>query len=131
MTFTIHSAAGVASKTTIGNHTLAFDQAPPYGDDVGPSPLDVMVASVGACAHYYAAAFLHARKLPTDGVTVEVHAEKASSGPRRLGRLRVAVSLPASVPDELLPRVENAVRGCPAWGTMLAGPEAEMTVTRQ
>lgn len=131
MQFTIHSAGGVASKVKLGHHEIVFDQEPPYGDDSGPSPLDVMVASVGACAHYYAAAFLQARKLPTEGVVVEVQAEKASDGLRRVGAIRVDVVLPSTVPDDLLPRLERVVRGCPAWGTMVEAPGAHMTVTRR
>jgi uncharacterized OsmC-like protein len=59
----VESAGGVASRVRLGEHELTFDQPStvPGGADRGPSPLDVMAISVGACAHYYAAAFLFGR----------------------------------------------------------------------
>ncbi len=130
MNFTIESNGGVAARARIGNHELVFDQAPPYGADTGPSPLDVMAVSVAACAHYYAAAFLSARKLSTDGLRVSVEAEKAKEGRRRLADIKIHVELPASLPAEMLPRVEAAVLSCPAWGTLQELPRTEMKLSR-
>ncbi|GDX78956.1 hypothetical protein LBMAG42_07670 [Deltaproteobacteria bacterium] len=131
MEFTIESAGGVACRTTIAGHELRFDQPAEYGgQNLGPSPLDVMAASVGACAHYYAAAFLTARRLPTEGIVVKVHAEKAKEGRRRLGNIHIMVTVPADVPEAMLPRIEAAVLTCPAWGTLQVLPESTLTVER-
>lgn len=131
MEFKIESAGGVASRTTIGGHELRFDQPAEYGgQNLGPSPLDVMAASVGACAHYYAAAFLTARRLSTEGIVVKVHAEKAKEGRRRIGSIQVMVTVPAEVPEAMLPRIEAAVLTCPAWGTLQVVPESTLTVER-
>ncbi len=68
MEIRIESNGGVGARARLGGHTLVFDQAVPLGgSDAGPSPLDVMFAAVGACAHYYAAAFLTARGIPVEG----------------------------------------------------------------
>ena len=66
----VETTGKVGSRVRLGNHELVFDQAAtvPGGEDRGPSPLDVMSVSVAACAHYYAAAFLHGRGLPTEGL---------------------------------------------------------------
>lgn len=129
MKFTIDSAGGVASRLTLDGHELVFDQPVAVGgEDTGPSPLDVMVASVGACAHYFAAAFLRARKLPVEGLTVDVAAEKATEGPRRLRSVSVTVRLPPGVPAEMLPRIEQAVRGCPVVGTLTIPPEISLAL---
>ncbi len=131
MEFTIESAGGVASRTTIGGHELRFDQPVQHGgQDLGPSPLDVMAASVGACAHYYAAAFLTARRLSAEGVVVQVHAEKAKEGRRRIGQLHITVTVPAEVPEAMLPRIEAAVLTCPAWGTLQVVPESTLRIER-
>lgn len=131
MRFTIGSAGGVASRVSIGGHEIRFDQPVAAGGaDTGPSPLDVLVSSVGACAHYFAAAFLVARKQPVEGLIVTVEAEKTTESPRRLAHLNVVVTLPPGVPDAMLPRIEQAVRACPAWGTLVTPPELSMTLTR-
>ena len=48
----IESIGRVGSRARIGEHELVFDQprSVPGGEDRGPSPLDVMVVSVAACA---------------------------------------------------------------------------------
>ena len=130
MKATIESAGGVASRVRIGSHELTFDQAGsvPGGEDRGPSPLDVMAIAVGACAHYYAAAFLFGRQIPTEGLRVEVEFEKTREPVPRLGRLSIQVLLPANVPEPYLPAIERAVRRCPAYGTLTHPPELELEV---
>jgi len=125
----VESAGAVASRVKLGNHELVFDQPAtvPGGADRGPSPLDVMAATVGACAHYFAAAFLQARKLPADGLRVEVEAEKVREPQPRFGHLSIRVVLPAAVPEQYRPQIERAVRNCPAYGTLVHPPELELT----
>jgi len=128
----IESAGGVASRVRIGSHELVFDQpeSVPGGQDRGPSPLDVLAASVGACAHYFAAAFLNARKLPVEGLSVSLEAEKTREPQPRFGKLSLRVVLPSEVPDHYLPQLERAVRNCPAYGTLVHSPELELTFVR-
>lgn len=133
MKITIHSAGAVKSRVQLGNHELLFDQpsSVPGGEDRGPSPLDVMAATIGACAHYFAAAFLSARKLPVAELRVDVEAEKTREPQPRFGRLSIRVILPASVPEHYLPQLERAVRNCPAYGTLVHPPDLELTFTQE
>lgn len=128
----IQSAGGVASRVRIGDHEIVFDQPAmvPGGENRGASPLDVLVVSVGACAHYFAAAFLHARKLPTDGLRVEVEAHKSRTPTPRVERLSVHVVLPAGAPEHYLPSIERAIRNCPAYGTLVHPPDVTLSVSR-
>lgn len=128
----IESAGGVASRVNLGSHQLVFDQPStvPGGEDRGPSPLDVMAAAVGACAHYFASAFLHARKIPVDSLRVEVEAEKVREPQPRFGRLSLRLILPAEVPDRYLPQIERAVRNCPAYGSLVHPPELELAFAK-
>ena len=102
----IESAGNVASRVRLGDHELVFDQprSVPGGEDRGPSPLDLMAVSVGACAHYYAAAFLYGRGLSTAGLSVEVEFEKERLPVPRIGHLALKVHLPAGISDRLSPR---------------------------
>ena len=49
----IESIGNVGSRVRTGGHELVFDQPSgvPGGEDRGPSPLDVMVASVAALTY--------------------------------------------------------------------------------
>ncbi len=109
---------------------MIFDQPPgvPGGENRGPSPLDVMVLSVAACAHYFASAFLYARGYPTEVLTVEVESEKQRLPVSRIGRLTLKVTLPAGLSDREIAGVERAIKGCPAYGTLLHPPTVEITV---
>jgi putative redox protein len=132
MKVVIDSAGGVASRVQLGSHELLFDQprTVPGGEDRGPSPLDVLAAAVGACAHYFAAAFLGARKLSPEGLTVEVEADKVREPSPRFGKLCIRLTLPAGVPEEYLPSIERVVRNCPAYGTLLHPPDVELSIAK-
>ena len=126
----VESLGKVASRARVGAHELLFDQPPPVpgGEDRGPSPLDVMVVSVAACAHYFAAAFLHGRGLATEGLTVEVDAEKERVPIARIGRLAITVRVPPGLSERQLAGIERAVKTCPAYGTLIRPPSVEILV---
>jgi uncharacterized OsmC-like protein len=126
----IESIGKVASRAEVGGHALVFDQPAtvPGGENRGPSPLDVMAVAVAACAHYYAAAYLHARGLSPDGLTVEVAAEKDRVPVSRIGRVDLRVNLPGGLPDRHRAGVERAIKTCPAYGTLLHPPVVEIAV---
>lgn len=126
----VESAGNVASRVRLGEHDLIFDQprSVPGGEDRGPSPLDVMAVSVAACAHYFAAAFLYARGLSTEGLSVEVEFEKERLPVSRIGRLALKVHLPGGLSDRQLAGVERAIKACPAYGTLLQPPRVELSI---
>jgi uncharacterized OsmC-like protein len=126
----IESIGAVGSRAIIDGHELVFDQPEtvPGGQDRGPSPLDVMSVSVAACAHYFAAAYLHARHLAPEGLKVEITAEKARTPVSRLGRVALRVQLPAGLSERHIVGVERAIKSCPAYGTLLHSPTVEISV---
>lgn len=128
MKATVESIGKVGSRVQLGGHELTFDQpgSVPGGDDRGPSPLDVMVASIAACAHYYAAAYLHARGLPTEALRVAVESEKDRTPVSRIGRLAMQVHLPEGLSERERTGIERAIKACPAYGTLLHPPRVEL-----
>jgi uncharacterized OsmC-like protein len=125
----VESIGKVGSRARIGNHEVLFDQPAtvPGGEDRGPSPLDLMAVSVAACAHYFAAAYLHGRGLPTEGLSVEVESEKARLPVSRLGRLSMKVHLPVALDERQIAGIERAIKSCPAYGTLLHPPSVEIS----
>jgi len=130
MKLVVESAGGVASRVRLGEHQIVFDQpeAVPFGRDVGPSPLEVLAASVGACAHYFVAAYLQARHVSVDELRVHVEAEKVKEPSPRFGRIALRVEVPPGLTPEQLHAVERVVRNCPAYGTVLHGGEVELAI---
>ena len=126
----VESIGRVGSRARVGEHEMLFDQprSVPGGEDRGASPLDVMVLSVAACAHYFAAAYLHGRGLPVDGLSVEVDTEKERLPVSRIGRLAMRVKLPANLSDKQVAGIERAIKSCPAYGTLLHPPSVEIAI---
>jgi uncharacterized OsmC-like protein len=126
----IESIGKVGSRANIDGHELVFDQpdAVPGGEDRGPSPLDVMSVSVAACAHYFAAAYLHGRGLSSEGLAVEVTTEKERVPTSRIGRLELRVRLPAGLTERHVAGIERAIKSCPAYGTLLNPPSVQLTL---
>src|ERR1700723_3009983 len=76
------------------SHTILCDQPTDnHGTDSGMTPPELMLASLGSCAAFYAVQFLKVRNLPDRGVEVTVTAEKLMQ-PARLGNFRVFVEYP-------------------------------------
>jgi uncharacterized OsmC-like protein len=126
----IESIGKVGSRARVGEHELVFDQpsSVPGGEDRGPSPLDAMAVSVAACAHYYAAAYLHGRGLPTDGLAVEVEAVKDRMPVSRIGSFSMNVRIPGSLDARQVAGIERAIKSCPAYGTLLHPPAIQIAV---
>jgi uncharacterized OsmC-like protein len=130
MKATIESAGKVASRVRLGDHELVFDQPDSvrFGEDRGPSPLDVLVASVAACAHYFGAAYLSARGIDPSALAVEVEADKERVPLARIGRLALKVRVPAELDEQHLIGIVRAIKACPAYGTLVQPPKIELTV---
>ena len=120
----VESIGKVGSRVRVGEHELIFDQpvSVPGGQDRGPSPLDAMVAAIAACAHYFAAAYLHGRGLSPDGLAVEIEAEKDRVPVPRIGKVTMTVRLPAGLDEKQVAGIERAIKSCPAYGTLLHSP---------
>jgi uncharacterized OsmC-like protein len=64
METTVHYVAGVRFEAEARGHKILCDQpADNGGSDAGMTPPEFLLASLGACAGYYAVQYLTARKL--------------------------------------------------------------------
>lgn len=109
-------------------HTIGCDQPEEEGGfDEGMTPSELMLASLGACAGFYAAHYLRKRKLLTEGTRVRTTAEKAKNPPR-LDNFRIEVSVPADLSAEDLAGVEESVRRCLIHNTLLHPPRITLDI---
>ena len=108
-------------------HRVICDQPPDNGGaDEGMTPPELLLASLGTCAGFYAAQYLKARSLPSQGLRVRVTAEKALQ-PARLGSFRIEVTVPGVEPKHE-EGVLRAVRHCLIHNTLLQAPVIETAV---
>lgn len=115
--------SGVQFSIQIGKHRLVVDQGPNGGGaDAGPTPIQLLGASLGACIALYVKHFCAARSLPFDGMRVEVE-QHGAQHPNRVDRFDVRVVLPAPLPDPYRELIDQVIRSCPAWNTLDRGAE--------
>jgi uncharacterized OsmC-like protein len=105
------------------SHTIVCDQpAENGGDDSGMTPPELMLASLGSCAAFYAVQYLKTRNLARDGVQVSVTAEKLKQ-PARLGSFNIRVVCPAALSPEQEEGLMRSVHHCLIHNTLLSPPE--------
>ena len=104
-------------------HTIISDQPiDSGGDDEGMTPPELLLASLGSCAAFYAVQYLKTRNLAETGVEVTVTAEKLKQ-PARIGNFRVNIVCPVSLTEEQTEGLMRSVHHCLVHNTLLSPPE--------
>ncbi|MGD0831605.1 MAG: OsmC family protein [Terracidiphilus sp.] len=105
------------------SHSILCDQPTDNGgEDSGMTPPELLLASLGSCAAFYAAQYLKTRNLAQSGVEVTVTAEKLKQ-PARLGNFRIHVVYPVSLTEEQTEGLMRSVHHCLIHNTLLSPPE--------
>ena len=111
------------------SHTILCDQpAENGGEDCGMTPPELLLASLGSCAAFYAVQYLKTRNLAETGVEVTVTAEKLKQ-PARVGNFRVHVLCPVSLTEEQTEGLMRSVHHCLVHNTLLTPPEIAIELT--
>jgi uncharacterized OsmC-like protein len=105
------------------SNTIVCDQpAENGGEDTGMTPPELMLASLGSCAAFYAVQYLKTRHLAESGVEVTVTAEKLLT-PARLSNFRVHVVCPVTLTPAHTEGLMRSVHHCLVHNTLLSPPE--------
>ncbi len=108
------------------SHSIICDQPTDNGgEDAGMTPPELLLASLGSCAEFYAVQYLQTRKLAESGVEVTVTAEKLKH-PSRLGNFRILVTCPVSLTEEQTEGLMRSVHHCLVHNTLLSPPEIKI-----
>jgi hypothetical protein len=96
------------------------------GDATAFSPTDLVAAGLASCILTTMGMVAERNGISFDGAkaTVEKH---MNASPRRLGKLPVVVTLPASIPVEHRERLEKAGNACPVHASLHPDIEAPIT----
>jgi uncharacterized OsmC-like protein len=109
-------------------HSIVSDQPVENGGfDEGMTPPELMLASLGSCAGFYAVDYLKRQKLATEGTKVRVTAEKAKN-PARMDHFKIEVEVAAGLSQEQVKGVEEAVHRCLIHNTLTHPPQIELAV---
>ena len=91
------------------------------------TPPDLLLASLGSCAAFYAVQYLKTRNLNERGVDVSVTADKLKQ-PARLGNCRIHVTCPVSLTEDQTEGLMRSVHHCVVHNTLLTPPAIKIEV---
>jgi uncharacterized OsmC-like protein len=119
---------GKKFETIVGRHRIVTDQtAAGGGTDAGPTPPELLLASLGSCAGHYAVEYLQTRSLSAEDMEIRVSAAKGT-GPARLASFRIEVNVPG-IDERHQQGLFRAVKTCLIHNTLLSSPALEVVVT--
>jgi putative redox protein len=98
------------------------------GDNAAPSPFDLFLASIAACAGYYLLAFCRERKLSLDQAGVMMTMERDPET-KMISRVRIELKLPVGFPEKYTAAVLKVVDACTVKRHILKAPAFEVTAT--
>ena len=110
------------------NHSIACDQPENMGGyDEGMTPPELLLASLGSCAAYYAVAYLKKKGITATVTHVSVTADKVMN-PARVDNFNISVTIPGDLTDEHRAGIDQAVHHCLIHNTLLHPPTISFTI---
>ena len=98
--------------------TLQTDAPKDIGGEASAfSPTDLVAGGLAACILTTIAMWAERHEIDLTGITAHVQKEMQTS-PRRIGRLPVVVTLPASVAEDVCPTLERIGHQCPIHASL-------------
>ena len=124
MEIAVEHLGAVQFEIKTRGHLIVSDQPVNAGGfDEGMTPPELLLASLGSCAGYYAAEYLRKNKLTTEGTRVHVSCEKLTKPMARLTDFVIEVNAPVELDVEQLKGMEAAVEHCLVHNTLLNPPK--------
>lgn len=81
------------------------------------SPTDLLASGLGACAMTILGIVAEWDKIDLSGMHMKIQKEMSSS-PRRIEKLTLEIHLPASIDQNLRPKLEKAALECPVYKSL-------------
>jgi len=127
MSLAIRNIGGLKFSAQTRKHEVIFDQPKEEGgEDRGMTPVELFIASLGACIGTYIVWFCERYKIATDGMRIDL---SWASGGRstRILRIRANVKLPVKVPESIRPALFRAAKHCTIHSTLIHPPQVEIS----
>ena len=129
MEVTVEHLGAVQFEIKTRGHSIVSDQpADSGGFDEGMTPPELLLASLGSCAGYYAAQYLRKNKLATEGTRVRVSCGKVKDPLARMDNFVIEVDAPVELTNDQRKGVEEAVEHCLVHNTLLHAPKITLRI---
>jgi len=126
MAISVDWASGDSFVIDVRAHFLVVDQ--PYADggqDLGPTPTELFVASLGGCVGLYAERFLRRHGIAPEGLRVEC-VFAMGERPARVEHIELRLRLPAGFPESRRAALMAVVEHCTVHNSLTKPPTVEI-----
>jgi putative redox protein len=111
----------------VRGHRLVVDQPMAAGgEDAGPTPTELFVASLAACVGFYAERFLRRHGLPTDRLRVDGHASMGASRPARVAAITLRLDGLPELPENRRNGLRAVVEHCTVHNSIRQAPRIDI-----
>lgn len=126
---TVSWVGGVQLAVEVRKHRTLVDQPVEEGGlDQGMTPVEMFVASLGACIGYFAVRFCQRHKIPSAGLKVAMEWDYAED-PHRIGSLTARVDLPGKRDPAMRNRLKKVLEGCTVHQSITIAPRISIQLT--
>ena len=129
MEVTIDHLGAVQFEIKARQHSIPCDQPLENGGfDEGMTPPELLLASLGSCAAFYAAQYLRKFHLAAEGTRVRITADKVKDPTARVDNFRIEIETPVELSDQHRAGVERSVHHCLIHNTLLHPPKIAIEI---
>ena len=129
MEITVEHLGSVQFEIKTRGHSIVSDQPVEQGGfNEGMTPPELLLASLGSCAGYYAAQYLRKHKLAIEGTRVRVTCDKVKDPVPRMTDFVIEVDAPVELTPEHRKGVQEAVEHCLVHNTLLHAPNIAIKI---
>ena len=119
-------------EANVRSHRIVMDQpAEMNGEDAGPTPSELFVASLAACTAHYLRVACRKHGIDAAGTRLSATAQMSSDGPKRIAGVEMEVHIPAGVPAEKRERILATARACFVYRTLEHGCDVQLRLAEQ
>jgi ribosomal protein S12 methylthiotransferase accessory factor len=112
MEISVEFGGGRVVEASIGDHVVRTDQsAKDGGEGTAPSPSDLFLVSIAACAGYYVLNFCRERKIATAGSSI-IMRTSTNEKTKMMDNIRIEIKLPPGFPEKYEKAVVRAANLC-------------------
>lgn len=110
----------------VRDYVVQVDQPTRTGEESGPTPVELFVAAMAACAAHFACHHLKKEGLPYNGLEVGARYLLGGPPPQRVSRLTFVVRPPARLRTEDTDAMIQAIRDCPVTRSLMVPPDLQI-----
>ena len=111
-------------------HELLVDRPKDAGGtDMGPTPGELFIASLGTCIGVYALAHCRRHNIPFEGMSVELAWERGTN-PDRIAKITAQLQMPQPISEADEKALLRVAHHCSVHNTLLQAPQIDINLRK-